>query len=447
MSIPVDDISPFVARRARVIAAMQEQGGGVAVLPTAPEVARNRDSDFPYRHDSDFYYLSAFPEPEAWVVLVAGDTPRSILFCRSKNVEREIWDGYRFGPGAAAERFGFDEAHPIEELDERLPKLLANQPAVYAPTAADPAVDAKLREWIGAARRNTRAGDVAPLRIHDLRALLGEMRLVKDDTELAIMRRAAQISAEAHVRAMRAARPGLHEYQLEAELLYHFRHQGAQFPAYGSIVAAGANACVLHYRAGDTVMRDGDLVLIDAGCEVDGYAGDITRTFPANGRFTGPQRALYDITVAANAAAVAATRPGARWNEAHDAAVRVLAQGMVDVGLLKGSVDGVIESGAYTRFYMHRTGHWLGMDVHDVGDYRERDAGADGSRAWRLLEPGMVLTIEPGIYVRPGDDIDERFWNIGIRTEDDAIVTADGCELTTRHVPVDADEIEALMRG
>lgn len=447
MSIPADDISPFVNRRKRLLETMRAQGGGIAVLPTAPEVMRNRDADFPYRHDSDFYYLSGFAEPEAWVVLIAGAQDRSILFCRSKNVEREIWDGYRFGPEAAAERFGFDEAWPVEQLDERLPGLLANQPALYAPMAADLSLDGKLRDWLGAARRNSRAGDIAPQHLHDLRALLAEMRVIKDASELALMRRAARISADAHLRAMRTTRPGLREYQVEAELLHEFRHQGSQFPAYGSIVATGANACVLHYRAGDTEIRDGELVLIDAGCEVDGYAGDITRTFPANGRFTGPQRALYDLTVAANKAAAAVTRAGARWNEGHDAAVRILAQGMIDEKLLSGSLDGVIESNAYARFYMHRTGHWLGMDVHDVGDYRDPMPGPDGVRPWRTLEAGMVLTIEPGIYVRPAEDVPEHFWNIGIRTEDDAIVTETGCELITRDVPIEADAIEALMRG
>jgi Xaa-Pro aminopeptidase len=447
MSIPADDISPFVNRRERLFASMRAQGGGVAVLPTAPEVLRNRDADYPYRHDSDFYYLTGFAEPEAWVVLVAGDTDRSILFCRDKNLEREIWDGYRFGPEAAAERFGFDEAWPVEQLDERLPKLLANQPALFAPLASDLAVDGKLRDWLGAARRNSRGGDTAPQRLHDVRALLAEMRIVKDASELALMRRAAKISADAHLRAMRTTRPGQHEYEVEAELLHEFRRQGSQFPAYGSIVATGANACVLHYRAGDTVIQTGDLVLIDAGCEVDGYAGDITRTFPASGKFTGPQRALYDLTVAANQAAAAVTRAGARWNEGHDAAVRILAQGMIDEGLLSGSLDGVIESSQYSRFYMHRTGHWLGMDVHDVGDYRDAVPGPDGVRPWRTLQAGMVLTIEPGIYVRPAEDVPEHFWNIGIRTEDDAIVTDTGCELITRDVPIEADAIEALMRG
>lgn len=445
MAIPAHDISPFIRRRERVFAAMHAAGGGVAILPTAPEVARNADSDYPYRHDSNFYYLTGFPEPEAWLILVAGARDQALLFCRDKNIDREIWDGYRYGPRAAAEQFGFDAAWPVEELDARLPELLANQADIHAPLAASSALDAKLRTWLAAARLKSRAGTSAPVRQHDLSALLAEMRLFKDATEIDAMRTACRISAAGHLGAMRVTRPGLHEYEIEAELLYEFRRRGAQSVAYNSIVATGANSCVLHYRAGDAVLADGDLLLIDAGCEYDSYAGDITRTFPVNGRYSGPQRTLYDLTLAAQEAAVQATRPGNHWNAPHDAAVRVLAQGMLDEKLLTGSLDGVLESGAYTRYYMHRTGHWLGLDVHDVGDYREADA--DGTRVWRQLQPGMVLTIEPGIYVRPGDDAPEHYWNVGIRIEDNALVTAQGCELLTRDVPVNADEIEAIMRG
>ncbi|GAA4340737.1 aminopeptidase P N-terminal domain-containing protein [Pigmentiphaga soli] len=446
MSLPVQDIAPFVERRRQVLRAMHARGGGIAILPTAREAIRNRDADYPYRHDSDFYYLTGFIEPEAWLVLIAGERDRALLFCRDRNLEREIWDGYRVGPEAARERFGFDETFAVDTLDATLPGLLANQPALYVPLADDRRFDLRLRGWLDGVRRLARSGASAPAALHDLRALVAEMRLIKDASEIATMRAAAEISAAAHVRAMRTARPGQHEYEVEAELLHEFRRRGSQAVAYNSIVATGANGCVLHYRAGDAVLQDGDLLLIDAGCELDGYASDITRTFPVNGRYSGPQRALYDLTVAAQAAAAALTRPGARWNEPHEAAVRVLAQGMIDEGLLSGSLDGVIESQQYTRFYMHKTGHWLGMDVHDVGDYRDPAAGG-AQRPWRALAPGMVLTIEPGIYVRPADDVPERFWNIGIRTEDDAVVTADGCELITRGVPVDAAEIEALMRG
>lgn len=445
MSLPCTDITPFVDRRRRLLAQMRAAGGGIAVLSTAPQAERNHDAEYPYRHDSDFYYLTGFIEPEAWLVLVAGATDRAILFCRAKNPEHEIWEGFRCGPDEAIARYGLDEAYAIDQLDTLLPALLLDQPMLYRPFAATGSAERKLRRWLAQAEQQGRGRRRPPAHIRDLRPVLAEMRVIKDASEIATMRQAARISAGAHARAMRAARPGLHEYQLEAELLYEFRRHGAQAPAYPSIVAAGANACILHYAAGDTVLRDGDLVLIDAGCEYDSYASDITRTFPANGRFTGPQRALYDLTVAAQQAAVQATAPGRCWNDSHEAAVRVLAQGMLDEGLLQGSLDGVLDSGAHTQFYMHRTGHWLGLDVHDVGDYRQ-GALSDAERPWRTLEAGMVLTVEPGIYVRAADDVPEPFWNIGIRIEDDALVTAEGCELLTRGVPVDAKEIEALMR-
>ena len=439
----------YSSRRARLAQQMRERGGGVAVLFTAPEAVRNRDSEYPYRWDSYFYYLSGFPEPQAALVMkVDGDRTETLLFCREKNPEREIWDGFRFGPQAAAERFGFDQAFAISELDERMPALLADQPAVYCMLGSDPALDARMPRWLGAVRAQARMGVSAPSQAIDVRSLLDEMRLIKDAQEIDVMRRAARISAAAHVRAMRRTRPGLHEYEIEAELLHEFRRSGSQFPAYGSIVAGGRNACVLHYRENASPLRDGELLLIDAGCELDGYASDITRTWPVNGRFGAAQRALYDIVLAAQAAAIAATRPGTRFIDPHDAAVRVLAQGMIDCGLLEGSVDGVIESGAYKRFYMHRTGHWLGMDVHDCGEYREPgEPGTGDARPWRVLRPGMVLTVEPGIYVQAADDVPAPFHDIGIRIEDDALVTDEGCEILTGDVPKAADEIEALMRG
>jgi Xaa-Pro aminopeptidase len=428
---------------------MRAQGGGVAIVFTAPEKARNRDAHYPYRWDSHFYWLAGFPEPEAVVVVVAGaDREESILFCREKNEEREIWDGWRHGPELARERFGFDRSFTIDKLDEELPKLLADQPAVWHAMGSDAALDARLRGWLDAVRAQARAGVTAPARAFDVLHVLDEMRLVKDAHELDIMRRAAKISAAAHVRAMKATRPGRREYEIEAELLHAFRAAGSQFPAYGSIVAAGRNACVLHYVSNDAVMADGDMLLIDAGCELDGYASDITRTFPVSGRFSGPQRTLYDIVLASQHAAIDATRPGARFTDPHDAAVRVLAQGMIDCGLVRGSVDAVIESGDYRRFYMHRTGHWLGMDVHDCGDYREPDEPAgEAGRPWRILRPGMVLTIEPGLYVRAADDVPAAFHDIGIRIEDDAVVTENGCEIITGDVPKAAGEIESLMRG
>ncbi|MES2685448.1 MAG: aminopeptidase P N-terminal domain-containing protein [Pseudomonadota bacterium] len=457
----------YEKRRAAVARALKAAGGGIALLPTAPELARNRDSDFAYRHDSYFYYLTGFSEPGAWLVITADG--RSTLFCRPKDLEREIWDGIRLGPKAAPSALGVDAAFSVDTLDEKMPLLLQNQKAVWFPFATHAGLETQVDGWLGKVRARIRFGAECPQSQHDLCKVLDEMRLVKDAHEVAILRRAGKISAGAHVRAMQTSaamlrKPvpgGLREYHLEAELLHEFRRNGSQWPAYTSIVAAGANACVLHYRAGDAELKSGDLCLIDAGCELDGYASDITRTFPANGKFTPAQRTLYDIVLAAQDAAVTVTKPGKRFMDPHDAATRVLAQGMLDTGLLDkkkhGKVDDVLESGAYRQFYMHRTGHWMGMDVHDCGDYTEpgskprEEQDALGQTVMRkpsrILRPGMVTTIEPGIYVRPAKGVPKEFWNIGIRIEDDALVTAKGCELLTRGVPVKADEIEALMRG
>jgi Xaa-Pro aminopeptidase len=434
-----NDLDPAVhgTRRARLAQAMQ---GGVAVIPTAPERIRNRDTHYPYRYDSHFYYLAGFPEPEAVLVIVAGPQPRSLLFCREKSEEREIWDGFRFGPQGAQERFGFDEAYPIAELDTRIVELLGDQPALCYPIGADPAWDARAMGWLNAVRAKSRAGTSAPERVQDVRALIDEMRLVKDAHELAIMRRAASISAGAHRRAMRAARPGSFEFELEAELLHEFRRHGAQFPAYWPIVAGGGNACVLHYVANDAALNAGDLVLIDAGCELAGYASDITRTFPVGERFSAAQRDVYEIVLAAQAAAIEKVRPGNAWNEPHDAAVRVLAQGIRELKLVAGSLDEVLEKETYKRFYMHRTGHWLGLDVHDAGDYKR--AGK-----WRTLAAGMVLTVEPGLYIRAADDVPEALRGIGVRIEDDALVTGSGCEVITAEAPKSVAEIEALKKG
>ncbi len=445
----------YRSRRERVLAALRESGGGVAIIQTAREVMRNRDADYPFRHDSYFYYLTGFTEPEATLVLDASahpDEPAAILFCREKNVERETWEGFRHGPEGARLALGLDAAFPIDQLDAEMPRLLADKPAVHYALSSSAELDTQVRGWLAAVRAQSRIGVKAPSKAVDLLPVLDEMRLIKDDHELAIMRRAGTISAEAHRRAMQTCRPGMHEYEIEAELLYTFRKRGAQAPAYGSIVAAGANACVLHYPAGNAIAREGDLILIDAACELDGYASDITRTFPASGRFTSAQREIYDIVLAAQYAAVHATRAGVSFDAPHEAAVRVLSQGLLDTGIIDSNkfatVDDVIAERAYQRFYMHRTGHWLGMDVHDAGDYRDANAPLDdqGARAWRTLKPGMTLTIEPGLYIRAAADVPERYADIGIRIEDDAIVTAGGCELTTREVPVDADEIEALMR-
>jgi Xaa-Pro aminopeptidase len=458
--------SLYAQRRARVAAQIGKDG--IALIPTAPERPRNRDSDFLYRHDSYFYYLTGFTEPNAWLV-IAGDG-QSTLFCAPKDLEREIWDGYRLGPEAAPASLGVDAAHAVNELDALLPKLLENRDAVWYPFAIHSGLEARVGGWLNQVRARVRYGALCPEQQRDLCAVLDEMRLIKDAHEQDIMRRASMISARAHVRAMQTSarwlREGkdLREYHLDAELLHEFRLGGSQYPAYGSIVAAGANACVLHYRADAAPIRDGELVLIDAGCELDGYASDITRTFPANGTFTGPQRALYDLVQASQQAAVDAARPGARFTDPHDATVKVLAQGMLDVGLLDrnqvGTLDDVIEKRSYFQFYMHRTGHWLGMDVHDCGSYvepgevgqvSERKDPLSGeiikNRPARILRPGMAFTIEPGLYVRPAEGVPEQFHNIGIRIEDDALVTEAGCELITRGVPVKADEIEALMRS
>ena len=431
-----ENISIYRGRREKLARAMQS---GIAVIPTAPERVRNRDSHYPYRFDSHFYYLSGFAEPESVLVIVAGDTPRSLLFCRERDDERETWEGFRHGPQAARERFGFDEAHPIGKLDELVAGLLENQPVFFYPVGADPEWDARAMKWLNAVRARARAGVAAPDRVQDVRAHIDEMRLVKDAHEAALMRRAARIACGAHRRAMQASRPGRNEYEIEAELLHEFRRNGAQFPAYPPIVAGGANACVLHYVANDAPLRDGDLLLIDAGCELDGYASDITRTFPIGGRFGGAQREVYEIVLAAQAAAMDKVRAGNAWNEPHDAAVRVLAQGMLDLGLLKGGLPEILEKESYKRFYMHRTGHWLGLDVHDAGDYKRQGA-------WRALAPGMTLTVEPGLYIRAASDVPPRLHGIGVRIEDDVLVTDKGCEVLTAEAPKSVAAIETLMR-
>jgi Xaa-Pro aminopeptidase len=430
------DSAIYAERRKRLQTQMQQ---GIAIIPTAPEVARNADAHYDYRHDSHFYYLTGFTEPEAVLVLVAGDQMQTILFCREKNAEREVWDGFRYGPDAASEKFGFDAAYPISQLDEKLGELMGNQPSLFYPLGADAIWDARIIKLREAVKAKARTGIRAPAEIRDVREPINEMRLFMDAHEQDIMRRAARISGGAHRRAMRFTRPGHFEYEVEAELLHEFCRHGARHPAYTSIVAGGANACTLHYVGNNARLNEGDLLLIDAGCELEGYASDITRTFPVSGRFSAAQKDVYEVVLAAQTAAIAAAKPDMPWNAPHEAALRVLSQGFIDLRLCQGSVESVLESESYKQFYMHRTGHWLGMDVHDVGEYKL------GER-WRPLQPGMVLTVEPGCYIRPSESVPRALWNIGIRIEDDVLITARGNEVITQDTPKTINEIEETMR-
>ncbi len=432
------NIAAFAARRQSLIEHMRTHGEGVAVLLTAPEQLRNRDTHYRFRPDSYFHYLTGFGEPQAALVVIAGARPRSILFCREKNEECEIWEGRCYGPDAAREIFGFDEAYTIGDLSQKLPDLLAGQPVLWCGFGYDRVADRLLGDALNAVRANARAGQNAPRRCEDVRMALDNMRLIKDDVEIAIMRRAAAISTEAHIQAMKSARPGRYEYQVEATLEHAFRIHGSRSPAYPSIVASGPNACILHYVENSRCLRNGDLLLIDAGCELDGYASDISRTFPVGGRFSGAQRDIYEIVLEAQYAARISARPGASWNDPHEAAVKVTTQGLLDLKLLRGSLDEAIERELYRRFYMHRTGHWLGRDVHDAGEYKHNGQ-------WRKLEPGMVFTIEPGCYIRAAEDIPEAFRDIGIRIEDNALITQDGCEYLTENAPRTIADIETLM--
>lgn len=420
---------------------MRLMGEGVAIVPTAPVYVRNRDVQFPYRPDSDFYYLTGFPEPEALAVFVP-NRPKGqfVLFCRDKDPERELWDGRRAGPEGAREVYGADEAYPIAMADTIIPALLENRKKVFYSMGRHTGLDGRTIGWLNEVRSRARSGVAAPVQIVDLDHILHELRLIKRPEEIARMRQAARISGSAHCRAMSACRPGLHEYELEAELLYEFRKHGSESPAYAPIVGGGENGCILHYVENRAELRNGDLVLIDAAAEFDGYAADITRTFPVNGRFSEAQRDVYEVVLAAQQAAINEVRPGNHWNEPHDRAVRVLTEGLVDLGLLRGTVDDLLASGDYRRFYMHRTGHWLGLDVHDVGDYK-----VDGE--WRVFEPGMTLTVEPGLYIRAAEDIEPRFRNLGIRIEDDVLVTQKGHEVLTEGAPKTIDDIEHLMRS
>lgn len=414
--------------------------GGIVILPASPQHIRNRDVEYPYRSDSDFMYLSGFPEPEAVIVLVPGrDKGEYIMFCRDRDVEQEIWHGRRYGPEGARSQFGADDAFPIDDIDDILPGLMEHTERVYYTIGRDPVFDKRVMGWVNTLRSQSRSGAHVPYEFVSLDFLLHDMRLYKSRDEIKLMRKAAQISCEAHKRAMRLSKPGVYEYQLEAEILHEFQKNGAGW-AYPSIVGGGANACILHYRENNQALRDGELVLIDAGAEFDGYAADITRAFPVNGRFTEAQKEIVELTLEANLEAIKQVKPGNHWNDPHDTAVKVLTKGMVELGLLKGKVPQLIKDLAYKQYYMHRTGHWLGRDVHDVGDYKVDDK-------WRLLEPGMALTIEPGMYMGHSERKAKRWWDIGVRIEDDVVVTQDGCEVLSNGVPKSPADIEALMNA
>ncbi len=427
------------ARRRKNLMAMMEPNS-IALVPAAAECTRSRDTEYTFRQDSDFLYLTGFEEPDGVLVLIPGRrSGQVVLFCRDRDPEMELWNGYRAGPEGVVTDFGMDDGFPIDDMDDILPGLIEGKGHIYYSMGHNDGFDRRVMGWVNQIRRQVRTGAKPPGDFTDLAFLLHEQRLIKSAQELRIMRKAGAISAEAHCRAMRECREGRYEYHLEGAILHEFMENGARAAAYNSIVGAGANACVLHYTENRDRLRDGDLVLIDAGCEFSGYAADITRTFPVSGTFSPEQRAIYDLVLKAQLAAIGKVKPGNTWNQPHDATVRVITRGLIELGLLKGKEKDLIKSGAYRDFYMHRAGHWLGMDVHDVGDYR-----VDGK--WRLLEPGMVLTIEPGIYVATNNTkVGKKWRGIGIRIEDDVAVTPGGCEVLTAGVPKTATDIELLM--
>jgi Xaa-Pro aminopeptidase len=426
------------ARRRKQLMEMAGDRAAI-VVPAAPTRIRNNDAHYPYRQDSDLLYLTGFEEPDSVLVLVPGrEAAASILFCRERDPTREIWDGPRLGPERAPDALGLDDAFPIEDIDDILPGLLENRERIHYPFGRDPEFDLRVMQWVNRARIRMRGSARSPQGLIALGHLLHELRLFKSRDELRLMGKAAAITVQAHRRLLAMCRPGLSEYEIEAELLHVFRKQQA-VPAYEPIVGGGSNACILHYRANDAVLQPGSLLLVDAGAEYRGYAADVTRTIPVSGVYSKPQRAIYELVLAAQRAAIDAVRPGQHWDAPHQAAVKVISAGLVELGLLKGSVDEVIEKGDYQRYFMHKTGHWLGLDVHDVGDYR-----IDGEP--RLLEPGMVLTVEPGIYIAADDTrVAKRWRGIGVRIEDDVVVTRDGHRVLTEGAPKDVAEIEALM--
>lgn len=427
------------ARRRKTLMSQMEPNS-IAIIPAAAEKVRSRDTDYPYRQDSDLYYLSGFTEPRTVLVLIPGrEHGEFVMFVRDRDREREIWDGYRAGPEGACAEYEADDAFPIDDIDDILPGLIEGRERVYYAMGKDNEFDRQVMDWVNTIRAKVRSGATPPGEFLDLNHLLHDMRLFKSAGELRVMREAGNITARAHVRAMKLSKPGLMEYQLEAEIMHEFGMSGARAPAYNTIVGGGRNGCILHYVENNAALKNGDLVLIDAGCELDYYASDITRTFPVNGKFSLEQKALYELVLAAQEAAIAAVKPGNHWNDPHNVTVQVITAGLVSLGLLTGDVDELIAKEVYRDFYMHRAGHWLGMDVHDVGDYKV-------GGVWRVLEPGMVLTIEPGIYVSPDNDKVAKKWRgIGIRIEDNVVVTKDGHEVITGGVPKTVADIEAVM--
>jgi Xaa-Pro aminopeptidase len=428
----------FARRRKNLMALMEPNS--IAIIPSAHEQQRSRDTEFPFRQDSDFYYLSGFVEPDAVLVLIPGRRHgQYVMFCRDRDPKMELWNGFREGTDGVCENYAADDAFPIGDIDEILPGLIEGRERVYYSMGRSTEFDQQIMAWVNRIRSNAARGSAPPGEFTDLDHMLHDLRLIKSAAELRLMRRAGEITGRAHVRAMRHCQPAMAEYQLEAEILHEFASSGARHPAYSSIVGSGGNACVMHYIENNSKMRGGDLVLIDAGCEYEYYAADVTRTFPVNGVFSKEQRALYELVLASQIAAIDVIKPGNHWNQPHDASVRVITEGLVKLGLLKGGVASLIKRGAYQEFYMHKAGHWLGLDVHDVGDYRV-------AAEWRMLEPGMVMTVEPGIYVSPDNKKVAKKWRgIGIRIEDDVIVTDQGHEIITSGVPRTIEEIEALM--
>lgn len=431
------NVKEFPRRRKRLMDMMGDES--IAIIPTASVHIRNRDVEFPFRPDSDFYYLTGYPEPVAVAVLVPGrSNGEFVLFCRERDAKMETWHGRRAGLEGACDHYGADDAFPIEDLDDILPGLLEGRERIFYTMGNDQAFDQRVVRWVKQVRDLSRSGVHAPDEFASLTHLLHEMRLFKSREEIAAIRQAIRIAGQGHLRAMQVCRPGMKEYQIEAELVHEFMRQGARSPAYPPIVGSGANSCILHYTENTAELQAGDMLLIDAGAEYDCYASDITRSFPISGSFSREQALIYELVLAAQQAAIAQVKPGKHWNDPHEAAIAVITDGLIELGILRGPRKKLLSDEAFTRYYMHRTGHWLGMDVHDVGEYK-----LDGE--WRTLEPGMILTIEPGLYFQPARGLAKKWWNIGIRIEDDVLVTRSGHDVLSKHIPKDLAEIERLM--